>query len=218
MQALRDAPPPAGTPTENALRKCNAWPGQLSANATANTEGNATVFHKDWECKWLHTETHLHIAARMNDSNSALWLIANGAEVNAKDNDGWTPLHLAAYSNATETAALLLKNGAEVNAKNNNNVTPLHSAAYNNATETAPLLLKNGADVHAKSNIGWTPLHSAAYNNATETAPLLLKNGAEVTAKGNNDWTPFGFGKLPGNTPKCNPSSSVTAGVAISVC
>ena len=76
--------PPSGTPTENALRKCNAWPGQLSVNATANTEGNETVFHNDWECWFLHTETHLHIAARMNDSNSARWLIANGADVNAK--------------------------------------------------------------------------------------------------------------------------------------
>ena len=191
MQALRNAPPPAGTPTENALRKCNAWPGQLSVNATANTEGNETVFHKDWKCRWLHTETHLHIAARMNDSNSALWLIANGADVNAKDEDGWTPLRLAAQENATETAALLLKNGAEVNAKDNDGWTPLHPAAESNATETAALLLKNGAEVNAKNNNNVTPLHSAAYNNATETAALLLKNGADVNAKDNDGDTPL---------------------------
>ena len=84
-------------------------------------------------------ERHLHFAAvPMNDSNSARWLIANGANVNAKAKYDRTPLHYAAWlCNATETAALLLKNGAEVNAKTNNNVTPLHSAAYSNATETA---------------------------------------------------------------------------------
>ena len=189
--APEPAPPPAGTPTENALRKCNAWPGQLSVNATANTEGNETVYHKDWKCERLHTETHLHTAARMNDSNSALWLIANGANVHAKDEDGLTPLRLAARYNATETAALLLKNGADVNAKDNDGWTPLHLAARENAPETAALLLKNGADVNAKNNNNVTPLHSAAWQNATETAALLLKNGADVNAKNNNGWTPL---------------------------
>ena len=189
--APQPAPPPAGTPTENALRKCNAWPGQLSANATANTEGNETVFHKDWKCRWLHNGTHLLFAAVMNDSNSARWLIANGAEVNAKNKGNVTPLHRAAEINATETAALLLKNGADVNAKTNAGSTPLHFAALENATETAALLLKNGAEVNAKGNRGFTPLHSATVDNATETAALLLKNGAEVNAKGNSDWTPL---------------------------
>ena len=183
--------PPAGTPTENALRKCNAWPGQLSANATANTEGNETVFHKDWKCESLHTYTHLHIAARMNDSNSARWLIANGADVNAKDEDDDTPLHYAARQNATETAALLLKNGADVNVKAKYGWTPLHRAAQGNATETAALLLKNGAEVNAKNNDDWTPLHLAARYNATETAALLLKNGADVNAKSKIVWTPL---------------------------
>ena len=136
--------PPSGTPTENALRKCNAWPGQLSANATANTEGSETVYHKDWECRFLHTETHLHIAARMNDSNSARWLIANGADVNAKDDDGWTPLHYAARENATETAALLLKNGADVNAKSGNGWTPLDVAIYGGLSEMQSLLKRHG--------------------------------------------------------------------------
>ena len=170
--------PPSGTPTENALRKCNAWPGQLSVNATANTEGNETVFHNDWECWFLHTETHLHIAARMNDSNSARWLIANGADVNAKKNFlNRTPLHYAAYNDAPETAALLLKNGANVNAKSNDGQTPLHSAAYSNATETAALLLKNGADVNAKSNNGQTPWDHAIYWQNSETQSLLKRHG-----------------------------------------
>ena len=169
--------PPSGTPTENALRKCNAWPGQLSANATANTEGNQTVFHKDWKCESLDTHTHLHFAARMNDSNSARWLIANGANVNAKDEDGHTPLHEAAGDNATETAALLLKNGAEVNAKNNGGFTPLHYAATVNAPETAALLLKNGAEVNAKNNWDGTPLDWATRQEHSEIQSLLKRHG-----------------------------------------
>ena len=136
--------PPSGTPTENALRKCNAWPGQLSANATANTEGNETVFHNDWKCWELHTETHLHFAAAMNDSNSARWLIANGANVNAKGRYDWTPLHSAAWKNATETAALLLKNGADVNVKTNDDLTPLDVANRVEHSEMKSLLKRHG--------------------------------------------------------------------------
>ena len=50
-------------------------------------------------------------------------LIENGADVNAKDNDGSTSLIFASmYSNDTsslDTVKLLLENGADVNAKNN---------------------------------------------------------------------------------------------------
>ena len=175
--APQPAPPPAGPPTENTLRKCNAWSGQLSANATANTEGNETVFHNGWKCESLHNGTHLHFAAVMNDSNSARWLIANGADVNAKDNNNVTPLHYAARENATETATLLLKNGADVNAKTKGDVTPLHYAAYSNATEIAALLLKNGADVNAKNNRGWTPLDDAIYQEHSEMKSLLKRHG-----------------------------------------
>ena len=46
-------------------------------------------------------------------------LLANKAEVNAKDNNGWTPLHLAAPKGHKDVAELLLANKAEVNAKDN---------------------------------------------------------------------------------------------------
>ena len=179
LAALRGTPPPTGTPTENALLKCNAWPGQLSANAIANTEGNETVFHRDWKCEWLHTEMHLHFAAYINDSKSALWLIANGADVNAKAFRGWRPLHRAASDNATETAALLLENGAEANAKDNDGRTPLYIAASGNATETAELLLKNGADVNAKGDGGDTPLDRAIDWKRSKMQALLRAHGGE---------------------------------------
>ena len=177
--ALHEESPPSGTPTEDTLRKCNTWEGQLSANAIVNTEGNETVSYKDLKCKWLHAGTHLHFAATMNDSKSALWLIANGAEVNVKDGNDYTPLHLTAYYNETEVAALLLENGADVNAKDNEGWTPLHLTARFNGTETAALLLENGAEINAKNKYDNTPLDYAIAHNHSEMESLLRAHGGE---------------------------------------
>ena len=51
--------------------------------------------------------------------------LADGADVNVKDNNGCTPLHTA----TKEIAELLIANGADVNAKDNFKSTPLHFAA-----------------------------------------------------------------------------------------
>jgi ankyrin repeat protein len=55
-----------------------------------------------------------------------LELIRDGADVNARNNDGWTPLMLAAgHSTSPEIVTVLLEKGAEVNASNSYGITPL---------------------------------------------------------------------------------------------
>ena len=73
--------------------------------------------------------TPLLVAAVFNSAAAASVLIANDAEVDAKDEDGWTPLHWAAHNNAPEIAKMLIEHGAEVNAKDEGGETPLHWAA-----------------------------------------------------------------------------------------
>ena len=64
-------------------------------------------------------------------------LIAEGADVNAKDYAGWTPLHRARHK---EIAELLIAAGADVNAKEIGGKTPLDYADG----EIADLLRKHG--------------------------------------------------------------------------
>ncbi len=74
-----------------------------------------------------------------------------GANINEKDSEGYTPLMYAAYYGQTETAKILLKKGADVNATNNEHNVALYYAAFYNDSETVnsmiKLLIDYGADV-----------------------------------------------------------------------
>jgi len=60
----------------------------------------------------------LHLAALKDHKEIAELLIANGADVNAKQAvEGETPLHLAAWDGHKEIAELLIVNGANVNVR-----------------------------------------------------------------------------------------------------
>ena len=56
-------------------------------------------------------------------------MIAAGADVNAKDADGFAPLHGAACKGRIASVKALIAAGADVNAKDTNGFTPLHWAA-----------------------------------------------------------------------------------------
>jgi len=84
--------------------------------------------------------TSLHYAAGEGHTKVVELLIANGADVNAKDEVGWTPLHLAAYWGGKDIVELLIATGADVNAKDKHGETPLDFAHGVVAT-----LLRHGA-------------------------------------------------------------------------
>jgi ankyrin repeat protein len=73
-------------------------------------------------------ETPLLWAARFGQSQVAELLIAEGADVNAKNVVGQTPLHWAAMAGHKEIIELLIAAGADVNAKTKRGDTPLDLA------------------------------------------------------------------------------------------
>ena len=133
----------------------------------------------------------IHNAVIEGDIQAVKQHLAAGTDVNAKDEDGWTPLHSAAFEGHKEVVALLIAEGADVNAMDGG-FTPLHYAAWNGHKEVAELLIENGAEVNAKVAIwGRTPLHLAAFYGRKEVVALLIAKGADVNAMDGWGMTPL---------------------------
>ena len=148
----------------------------------------------------------LHEALREGNIEAVKQAIADGVDVNAKDDYGVTPMYRAAYIGHKEIANLLISKGADVNAKNDDGWTPLHQASAGGHKEVAELLIGKGADVNAKADDGRTPLHSAAYWGRKEVAALLIGKGADVNTKIEvgeyKGQTPLDIATLPNNPNK----------------
>ena len=116
--------------------------------------------------------------------------LAAGADVNAKDENGWTPLNSAAVKGRNQIVKLLIEKGADLNAG-----TPLIYAATDGHMEVIELLIANGADVNAKANdqLGGTALHMTANLGHKKVVELLVAAGADVNAKMLHGMTPLHF-------------------------
>jgi ankyrin repeat protein len=152
--------------------------------------------------------TPLHLAGSLAMANL---LISKRPNLEAKDQDGFTPLHYAVRGRNDEVATRLLEIKARVDAKSNagdtplsfaktremadlllthkanangvGSASPLHAAAFYGRTDVAELLLQHGANVNSVDTNSETPLHRAAFRQKLEVARLLIQNGANVNAK-----------------------------------
>ena len=91
----------------------------------------------------------LHHAVWLKNTGIAGRLIAAGANVNARRQDGYTPMHLAAYHGHVELLELLANSGGQVNAAGSG-TTPLYWAAAREHKEAALYLISRGADAKLK--------------------------------------------------------------------
>jgi ankyrin repeat protein len=89
--------------------------------------------------------TPLQGAAAMGNLELARLLIARGANVNCRGEEGVSPLHEAAGSGQIELAKLLLDHGADLNAKDDKGKTPLTIALERKQTEMAKFLRERKA-------------------------------------------------------------------------
>ena len=119
----------------------------------------------------------LHAAAYFGNFEVVRILIEwNPADINAKDEGGWTPLFWASSGDNFDDGSvvrLLLEHGADINAESESGWTPLHWASIRGALKVVRLLVEHGADVEAKDNEGKTALQEAAHRGNNEVVEIL---------------------------------------------
>lgn len=143
--------------------------------------------------------TPLHRAARLGDAQTVAALLEQGADRQARDDEGWTPLHWAAHLGHRDVAELLLTgalNGEGANSPDNFGRTPLHLAAAAGHAELVSLLVIEGADPSVAAAEGLTPMHLAACFGQDDTVRVLIESGAEVNARDEFGQTPLALAQL----------------------
>lgn len=125
------------------------------------------------------------------------FLIAQGADINARDAAGRTYLERLNWRSLTmDTLQILIDRRADLTARDKTGRTLLHHFADLGSANRMELLLKQGADVNARDQEGLTPLAILCRNGlAGESASLdlLLKYKADVQIADNTGKTPLDY-------------------------
>jgi ankyrin repeat protein len=126
----------------------------------------------------------LHYAIHANHKKVAEFLIARGADVNARNGWGRTPLFF--INGSVELLEFLLENGADIDARDLTGSTVLHYASLYQMpgiggparpSRLAVELLRVGAEINIRDDEGKTPLDWAQDRFANKNMGLITQNG-----------------------------------------
>ena len=115
------------------LLLCACQPATINREIVSGNDQQAKAMLKQGQSinQLDYDGTPLCAAASANNVPMAQYLIANGADINYGNEEGYlskSPLHSAAGKGSVEVAKLLLANGADTRMRNRNNLTPMETA------------------------------------------------------------------------------------------
>ncbi|XP_076282442.1 rabankyrin-5 [Lasioglossum baleicum] len=125
--------------------------------------------------------TLLHQAILKEDSATAIFLLENGADMNARTVNGDTPLQLSVHCRLGEVVEALCKRGVDTSVG-----CPLWDALDSDQEDIASILVKYGADTDCWSpgpdDCQQTLLHRAIDGNKEDIAQFLIRSGCDLNA------------------------------------
>ena len=133
-------------------------------------------------------ETLFQVAAG-GTAQQARDLLAQGAELEARNTAGATPLLVATHHNNVSVARVLIEAGANVNAKDSINDSPYLYAGARGHNEILALTLQHGADLTSTNRYGGTALIPAAERGHVHTVDMLIQAGVKVDHINRLHWT-----------------------------
>ena len=135
----------------------------------------------------------IHDAAADGNIEAVNQHLEVGADVNARENNKWTPLHYAAFGGHKEVVELLIAKGADVNLDQTDvydfsydGRTPLDVASQYKETEIADFIREHGGKSGAEDS-----LHVAVWVRNIEAVKQHLASGVNVNAKIKHGSTPL---------------------------
>nr|CAD7445704.1 unnamed protein product [Timema bartmani] len=131
----------------------------------------------------------LHRAARSGKIEAVKLAIREDADINLRDNKGFTALHHAVYSQEVDVLNVLLKMKAGCNIEDHKKRLPLHYAISKKSFAVVQCLVEGGSIVNAPDDEGVTALHLTARNGRFDYIKYLLQNGADVNLTDNKGLT-----------------------------
>ena len=134
-------------------------------------------------------ENRLHNAARQDDVTTLQQLLAQGARLDSRDEQGRTALLVATHDNKVAAAKVLIEAGADVNAKDNIDDSPYLYAGARGLNDILRLTLSHGADLKSTNRYGGTALIPAAERGHVETVQMLIDAGVDVNHLNRLHWT-----------------------------
>ncbi|KAJ4214381.1 hypothetical protein NW759_010400 [Fusarium solani] len=146
--------------------------------------------------------TPLHDACQLGPVEMVELLCDVGhANIEARNDEGFTPLQVAAFHGKADIIRSLLARKSNAAAIGKDNITALHRATFNNHPEAVDALIRGGADCNFRGLRGLMPLHAAAEAADPSVVRMLLNAGADVNARRDDGITPLGVAVYRGSEP-----------------
>ena len=181
---------------------CNDGNAQLTdILLNADADPNISTNEGTWE-----GISPLMRASQTGNHEIVKLLIQKGADVNKKDQDGWTALHWACDEQRDghdQVVDLLLQANADVNICSTvAKLSPLMLACDDKFPQAVKSLLDKEADVNLQQEDGKTALYIACDHNEDEIVEMLLSSDADPNICTNEKTSPLivasqnGYGKI----------------------
>ena len=135
--------------------------------------------------------TALLAACRTGQSESVMFLVKAGSDVNIVKPDGNTCLYLAVDGHCSnETLLKIIEQGVNVNTLNTNGQTALLLACFTAQEICVKLLLEKGADPNISDAHGYSSILAAVYGNCSkQTLKEIITHKADLDSQNNEGRT-----------------------------
>ena len=161
------------------LQLCESYT-DISSNPSGTAQDNLFDMCKNG---WLHPDLLTYV-------------LDNGADINCKTRNGFSPILLVCANNHLSHIETLLQHGSQINGQDPEGYSPLMYAVKHNNLMIVDLLLRNGADVNLQEKHGKTALMLALETQRTDIAESLLgKEGVDILCKDMNGETTISYCK-----------------------